>query len=147
LPIVRQWKFGRAGTNEEGTDEEGTDEEGTDEEGTNGMKSEGWKGWIMGWRKQVEEQAADSKGEEIRGLSLYQSDYCPFCIRVRDVVSRLDIEIELRDVSESSYAMELVSATGRRTVPVLRIDGEEGSVDWLPESLDIIRYLEERFAE
>ena len=82
----------------------------------------------------------------IEGLSLYQYDSCPYCARVRSVLDRLGLEVELRDtLMEPEYSRELIEATGRRTVPVLRIETSEGEVSWMPESADIIRYLQDRF--
>lgn len=82
----------------------------------------------------------------IQGLSLYQYDSCPYCARVRSVLDRLGLEIELRDVlMEPEHSRDLIEATGRRTVPVLRIETAEGEVSWMPESAEIIRYLQERF--
>jgi glutathione S-transferase len=79
------------------------------------------------------------------GLSLYHFDSCPFCARVRGAMVHMSVDIELRDISrEKQHYDELISATGRQSVPCLRI--EEGSgVDWLFESADIIQYLETRF--
>ena len=82
----------------------------------------------------------------IQGLSLYQYDSCPYCARVRSVLDRLGLEIELRDVlMEPEHSRDLIEATGRRTVPVLRIETSEGEVSWMPESAEIIRYVQERF--
>ena len=82
-----------------------------------------------------------------KGLSLYQFPGCPYCQRVRDALERLKADVEMRDImAEPSWREELVRATGRQTVPVLRIEDTPGSVRWLPESLDIVRYLDERFA-
>ena len=79
-------------------------------------------------------------------LSLYQYDACPYCARVRSALDRLNVSIEIRDTLEDpSRLAELIEATGRRTVPVLRIEAVGGEVTWLPESADIVRYLEERF--
>jgi len=90
-------------------------------------------------------------GDETRdssGLALYQTTFCPFCVRVRRVIEKLGVEIEIRDIQQdSANRREIIKATGRQTVPVLRIEEEGGEVRWLPESLDIIRYLEERFAD
>lgn len=81
-----------------------------------------------------------------RGLSLYQFDSCPFCARVRDAADQLGIDLELRDTLASrEFAKEVVEATGRRTVPVLRIEHDDGRVEWMPESADIVAYLRERF--
>jgi glutathione S-transferase len=81
------------------------------------------------------------------GLSLYQFPGCPYCQRVRDALKRLKLDVEMRDITaQPQHRDELVRATGRGTVPVLRIEDTPGAVRWLPESLDIIRYLEERAA-
>jgi len=83
---------------------------------------------------------------KISGLALYQYAGCPFCARVCNALARLGLEIELRDTLASpEYARELVEATGRRTVPVLRVEEEGRSVRWMPESVDIVAYLEDRF--
>lgn len=53
--------------------------------------------------------------------------------------------MEVRNIWESEEAArELLQATGRLTVPVLRIHDAGGDIRWLPESADIIRYLEAR---
>ena len=80
-------------------------------------------------------------------LSLYQFQSCPFCAQVRDVIGRLRLEIEIRDIHQSpEHHRELVEATGRETVPVLRIEDTGGEIRWLTESLDIIDYLEREVA-
>lgn len=79
-------------------------------------------------------------------LSLYQTAFCPYCERVRAVLRRLGVEVEVRDINESSdRRTELVEATGRTTVPCLRIDDPAEGTRWLRESADIIAYLEQRF--
>jgi glutathione S-transferase len=79
-------------------------------------------------------------------LSLYQFDGCPYCRRVRQAMARLGLAIELRDIhAEPRYRQELVAATGRGTVPCLRIEVGSGRVRWLHESLDIIAFLERQF--
>ena len=83
----------------------------------------------------------------VAGLSLYHYETCPFCHRVRHAAERLGIELELRDIiTNRQHLQDLTAARGRRTVPVLRIDDESGT-RWLPESADIVRYLQERFGE
>ena len=82
-----------------------------------------------------------------QGLSIYHYESCPFCVRVRSAAGRLGLDIELRDVQLVRERLrELVEATGRQTVPCLRIEGESGDVEWMHESREIVRYLEERFA-
>ena len=80
-------------------------------------------------------------------LSLYQTQFCPYCERVRRAAHRLGLQLELRDVNQNSaFRRELIAATGGQTVPCLRIapDGRDG--EWMHESAHIVAYLEERFA-
>ena len=82
-----------------------------------------------------------------KSLSLYHFEGCPYCQRVRDAMRRLGIQIELRDVrADAQHMGDLRAATGRSTVPVLRIEEDGGQVRWMPESLDIVAYLEQQFA-
>lgn len=76
-------------------------------------------------------------------LSLYYYDTCPFCVRVLRSAKHLGVELELRNIiDDRKHRDDLVKARGRGTVPVLRIeDGERD--EWMPESRDIIRYLEQ----
>lgn len=82
------------------------------------------------------------------GLQLYHYYGCYYCERVRHAMADLGVLIEERNILEyPSFREELRAATGRSRVPVLRIEGEDGSVRWLPESRDIVRYLRERFGD
>ena len=84
---------------------------------------------------------------DTQNLSLYKFDGCPYCHRVLAALERLGLEIELRDIlTHPGYRRELVEATGRQTVPCLRIQEPSGGVRWMHESLDIIAYLERGFA-
>jgi glutathione S-transferase len=85
-------------------------------------------------------------GGATEGLSIYGYPQCPYCQRVLRAVEALGLDIELRNtMSDAEYRAELYQATGRMTVPVLRIDAGPEQVDWLPESVDIVDYLEDRF--
>ena len=78
-------------------------------------------------------------------LSLYHYDGCFYCGRVRRALDKLGVEVELRDIrAEPRHLADLLAARGRTTVPVLRIRRPEGDT-WMPESGDIVRYLEQRF--
>jgi glutaredoxin len=80
------------------------------------------------------------------GLALYQFRACPFCVRVRHAMRRMGLDIELRDArGDPATAAELRQGGGRYQVPCLRIE-ENGGVEWLYESADIIAWLEQRFA-
>ena len=79
-------------------------------------------------------------------LALYHTPFCPYCERVHGVARRLGLDLPLRDIYESdAHHEELVEATGRQSVPCLRIEREDGSVEWMHESEDIAAYLEARF--
>jgi glutathione S-transferase len=79
-------------------------------------------------------------------LSLYHFDACPYCQRVRQAMQRLHVDLELRDVrNQPSFREELVAATGRGTVPCLRIEEDSGKSRWMHESADIIAFLEQHF--
>lgn len=89
----------------------------------------------------------DAQSASAQGLALYQFEGCPYCTRVRFALDALGVDVEMRDtLADAEHGAELVAATGRRTVPVLRIDEPDGSTSWLSESAEIIRYLEQRFS-
>ncbi|MBI5450257.1 MAG: glutathione S-transferase N-terminal domain-containing protein [Gammaproteobacteria bacterium] len=87
-----------------------------------------------------------ARDQVIPGLALYQYRACPYCRRVSEAMRRLGLNIELRDtLMDRQRREELRSLGGRPTVPCLRIEHGDGSVEWMYESRDIIRYLEQRF--
>lgn len=76
-------------------------------------------------------------------LSIYGYPQCPFCSLVLRAIDALGLDIELRNTMQGDeYQRELMTATGRSTVPVLRIESEDGMVEWMSESADIVAYLE-----
>ncbi|REG84345.1 glutathione S-transferase N-terminal domain-containing protein [Marinomonas pollencensis] len=84
--------------------------------------------------------------KEVEQLALYQFFACPFCIKTRRAIYKLNLPIEKRSASEGSpHRQELLAGGGRVKVPCLRIE-KDGKVEWMYESSDIIRYLEQRFA-
>ena len=93
------------------------------------------------------ENEQTSVQERCKRLSLYQYYACPFCIKVRREIKRLNLPIEYRDAQpkDSAYRQELTQATGKSKVPCLRIKQADGEVRWLPESNDIIAYLRKQF--
>jgi glutaredoxin len=79
-------------------------------------------------------------------ISLYQFYACPFCIKTRRAIKRLNIPVSFRDAQKpGNYREELGSEGGRVKVPCLRVE-ENGKVEWMYESKDIISYLDQRFA-
>ncbi|WP_081948960.1 glutaredoxin family protein [Litchfieldella xinjiangensis] len=79
-------------------------------------------------------------------LALYHYEGCPFCTRVRNAISRLNIDLKLHDIMRDPGARQrLIAGGGRKTVPCLRIDEGEKTT-WMYESRDIINYLERKFS-
>ena len=80
-------------------------------------------------------------------LALYYFPGCPFCTMVTSVIQRLGVDIELRNINQvAEYREELLNARGRGTVPVLKIISAYNEQQWMPESSDIVNYLQQKFA-
>ncbi|MEM7376052.1 MAG: glutathione S-transferase N-terminal domain-containing protein [Pseudomonadota bacterium] len=84
--------------------------------------------------------------QALTGLSLYQFRACPFCVKVRRNLHRLNLPITLRDAAnDPTHRRALAEGGGEIKVPCLRItDGEQDT--WLYESDEIIAYLDTRFS-
>jgi len=95
-------------------------------------------------RRAAQGQAIVEK--EAKKLSLYQFHACPFCIKTRRALHRLNVPMTLHDAKNDSVARDrLLVGGGKIKVPCLHIQ-EEGESRWLYESNAIIAYLEQRFA-
>ncbi|MBX2858023.1 MAG: glutathione S-transferase N-terminal domain-containing protein [Cellvibrionaceae bacterium] len=94
-------------------------------------------------QRSVEEQS--KVDDETQRLSLYQFYACPFCVKTRRAVHRLNIPLAFRDAQKEPHREQLKSEAGKVKVPCLRIE-EEGAVRWMYESNEIIRYLDQRFS-
>jgi glutaredoxin len=97
--------------------------------------------------KQVTRPSAEQANvdSETKKLALYQFHLCPFCVRVRRAIHRLNLTIELRDaMNDERHRNDLLQGGGKIKTPCLRIENESG-VKWLYESKDIISYLDDRF--
>lgn len=79
---------------------------------------------------------------ELKNLQIYQYNACPFCIKTRRAMHRLNLPIELRDAKQQPYRKELEEEGGKIQVPSLKITEKDGKSRWLYESNDIISYLE-----
>ena len=76
---------------------------------------------------------------------LYEFKACPFCIKVRRQLRRLDLDIEQKDaLNDETARKELETGGGRIKVPCLRID-KDGKTQWMYESSDINEYLTKTF--
>ncbi len=66
-----------------------------------------------------------------------------YCNRVLRAADELGVKLEIRNIwQEPAFEKELVSATGRTTVPVLKINQDGGDARWMPESSDIVNYIQ-----
>lgn len=103
--------------------------------------------WLAGHKtveRTSEEQAAVD--EQTARLALYSTKFCPYCIKVRRAMEDLALDIVVKDTAHDAGARrELVEGGGASQVPCLRITREDGEVQWMYESDDIIVYLRERF--
>jgi len=94
-------------------------------------------------RPAAEQQRID---EETGSLAIYQFRTCPFCIKTRQALRRLSLDIELRDAQKNlQHRQALLEGGGKIKVPCLKITDENDQVTWLYESDKIIAWLNERF--
>ena len=77
-------------------------------------------------------------------LELYELEGCPYCAKVIDKLDELDLEYESHMVPRShDERTEVKAVSGQTGVPVL-VDPEH-DVEGMPESDDIVAYLEETY--
>jgi glutathione S-transferase len=77
-------------------------------------------------------------------LELYSLTGCPFCAKVETKLDELGLDYERHEVPRRhSQRTEVEAISGQTGVPVL-VDKEHG-IDAMPESRDIVQYLEEQY--
>ena len=85
--------------------------------------------------------------KELNNLSIYQFQFCPFCVKTRRDLYRLNLPIKYFDAMNDSHSrQELLEQGGKVQVPCLRISNDQ-KITWLYESTEIINYLNKRFAK
>ncbi|HIF89875.1 MAG TPA: glutaredoxin [Candidatus Thioglobus sp.] len=94
--------------------------------------------------KRADDVQADVNQKTVT-LKLYQFYACPFCIKTRRAIKRLNLKIETRNAQAGEFREELGLMGGKIKVPCLKIEGED-EASWVYESDAIINYLEKRFA-
>jgi glutaredoxin 3 len=72
-------------------------------------------------------------------IRLYTGDYCPYCLRVKKELDRMNLPYEMLD-ADANGREEVIQLSGQRRIPILTI-GDEVLVD----STHIIRELRRRF--
>ena len=77
-------------------------------------------------------------------ITLYELPGCPFCAKVTAKLDELDLEYDSIEVPRShGERTEVKEISGQTGVPVL-VDEEHG-VEGMPESADIVAFLEETY--
>ncbi|MDC1318344.1 glutathione S-transferase N-terminal domain-containing protein [Candidatus Thioglobus sp.] len=95
-------------------------------------------------KRNDEEQA--KVDQETKILKLYQFYACPFCVKTRRAIKRLNLKVETRDAQTAGqFRKELEISGGKIKVPCLKLESA-GEATWIYESNDIIKYLDERFS-
>ena len=72
-------------------------------------------------------------------IKLYTGDYCPYCIRVKKELERLNVGYESVD-ADADRRKEVIRLSGQHKIPILTLDDEV-----LVDSSHIIRELRKRF--
>lgn len=93
-------------------------------------------------------QAAQENADRLcKTLVLYQYKTCPFCIKVRQEITRLSLKIHRIDAQQQGHDRQaLLQGGGQAKVPCLKITDPAGNSQWLYDSEKIIGYLRGRFA-
>ena len=78
----------------------------------------------------------------LKGHELFYFSTCPYCIKVRLALWWLKLALPPKNIiSDPEHKSALITGGGKKQVPCLRIENDQGSVQWMYESSDIIRYL------
>ena len=77
---------------------------------------------------------------EKTNIRLYTGNYCPYCVRVRRELDRLELEYEVVQ-ADADGREEVVRLSGQRKIPILVIGDEV-----LTDSSHIIRELRKRYS-
>ncbi|MBA1230860.1 glutaredoxin [Pseudomonas viridiflava] len=96
-------------------------------------------------KKKRDPAAQAAVDQAARDLTLYQFHACPFCVKTRRTLHRLNVPVALRDAKNNEADRQaLLSGGGKIKVPCLRIQEDDKTV-WMYESKVIIDYLDKRF--
>jgi len=83
---------------------------------------------------------------KVTHLALYQFRACPFCVKTRRTMHKLNLPITLKDAKNNQDDRQsLLDLGGKIQVPCLRIS-QDGQDEWLYDSKKINQYLVDNFA-
>lgn len=84
--------------------------------------------------------------EETQHMTLYHFFACPFCVKTRRAMYKLNLPIGKKSAANGSeYRQELAQGGGRIQVPCLRVSHADGEDQWIYDSKAIISFLQEKF--
>lgn len=93
-------------------------------------------------------EAQSTLDKQTAQLALYQFKACPFCVKVRRFLKQHSLNIETRDAKGNPlFREELLKGGGEIKVPCLRIENEQGEIQWMYESTEIMKYLEQQYLQ
>ncbi|WP_164672106.1 glutathione S-transferase N-terminal domain-containing protein [Pseudomonas viridiflava] len=96
-------------------------------------------------KKKRDPAAQAAVDQSAQDLALYQFHACPFCVKTRRALRRLNVPVALRDAKNNELDRQtLLNEGGKIKVPCLRIEEGDKTV-WMYESNVIIDYLDKRF--
>ncbi|WP_163019055.1 glutaredoxin family protein [Pseudomonas viridiflava] len=96
-------------------------------------------------KKKRDPAAQAAVDQSAQDLTLYQFHACPFCVKTRRALRRLNVPFALRDAKNNELDRQtLLNEGGKIKVPCLRIEEGDKTV-WMYESNVIIDYLDKRF--
>ena len=85
--------------------------------------------------------------EKTKGLTVYQFEACPFCVKVRRFIRKNNLKIDLKDAKNNeTFKYELIDKGGKHKVPCLKIEKTNSKTIWLYESSEIIIFLKKIIA-
>ena len=91
-------------------------------------------------------EAQRNADAQCQSLALYHYKTCPFCMKVRQEMRRLSLNIRHIDAQpEGKDRAALIAGGGLAKVPCLKITDEAGAAQWLYDSDQIVAYLRGRF--
>jgi len=97
-------------------------------------------------KKKRSQEAQAAVEASAKDLTLYQFHACPFCVKTRRSLRRLNVPVALKDAKNNEQDRQtLLEQGGKIKGPCLRIE-ENGQTTWMYESNTIIEYLNKRFA-
>lgn len=74
-------------------------------------------------------------------FTLYHLETCPFCVKVRREIRRLNLKVKFKEIAQDPVALQELLAGGKLDqAPCLRIEGPTGT-QWMYESSVINEFL------